>query len=326
LRASVDAAAIPLAFGSAAFAEPVDHPAPARVAITLDLEMSREYPRPEDTHWDYEKGNLDAATKAYAVEAARLVESAGGRIQFFALGRTMEQPDVEWLRGIAAAGHPIGNHTYDHVNVHATRAEDLQHRFRRAPWLIEGKSCETVIRENIAMSRKALESRLGIRVSGFRTPGGSYEGLRARPDLQKLILDLGYRWVSSLYPSHASAKRGEPITDAVLDAIAAAQTRAQPFVYESGLVEVPMSPISDVTAFRAQGWKLDAFLEAVRRSMHRVIADRAVFDFLAHPSCLVHTDPEFRTIRAICEIVRQSEGAAVFSNLEEIARGSIPRG
>ena len=33
-----------------------------------------------------------------------------------------------------------------------------------------------------------------------------------------------------------------------------AQAQAQPFVYPSGLVEVPMSPVSDVTAMRSGRW------------------------------------------------------------------------
>src|SRR5207245_1618409 len=39
----------------------------ALIAITLDLEMSRNFPRWEDTHWDYEKGNLNEETKRYTV-------------------------------------------------------------------------------------------------------------------------------------------------------------------------------------------------------------------------------------------------------------------
>src|ERR1700753_1638860 len=74
----------------------------ALVAITLDLEMSRNFPTLDQTHWDYEKGNLDAATKSYAVEAARRVKARGGVIHFFALGQTMEQEDVGWLREIVA--------------------------------------------------------------------------------------------------------------------------------------------------------------------------------------------------------------------------------
>src|SRR5262245_57649932 len=47
---------------------------PALIAITLDLEMSRNFPTWETTHWDYEKGNLNDQAKAYVVEAARRVK------------------------------------------------------------------------------------------------------------------------------------------------------------------------------------------------------------------------------------------------------------
>ena len=40
-----------------------DEPPVARIAITLDLEMSAQYPRRDLTEWNYEKGNLDEATK-----------------------------------------------------------------------------------------------------------------------------------------------------------------------------------------------------------------------------------------------------------------------
>ena len=37
----------------------------ALIAITLDLEMARNFPKWEDTHWDYEKGNLNDEAKKY---------------------------------------------------------------------------------------------------------------------------------------------------------------------------------------------------------------------------------------------------------------------
>ena len=153
--------------------------------------MSRNFPTWDQTHWDYEKGNLDAATKRYAVEAARRVKARGGVIHFFALGRTMEQEDVGWLREIVAQGHPVGNHTYDHVNVKATRREDIQFRFRRAPWLIEGKTPSEVIADNIRLAESALKQRIGIAPAGFRTPGGFNEGLEDRPDLQEIAPEDG---------------------------------------------------------------------------------------------------------------------------------------
>ena len=49
----------------------------ALIAITLDLEMSAEYPRRGITEWNFQKGNLDDATKKYAVEAAKYLINQG---------------------------------------------------------------------------------------------------------------------------------------------------------------------------------------------------------------------------------------------------------
>jgi len=291
----------------------------AQVAITLDLEMSRNFPRWEDTHWDYEKGNLDEPTKRYALDCARRVARRGGVVHYFAVGRVCEQENVDWLREIVELGHPVGNHTYDHVYVLATRNEDLQHRFQRSPWLVEGRQPAEVIAENIRLTNAALKERLGVEAVGFRTPGGFANGLAERDDVQRLLLDLGFSWVSSKYPAHPNSKPGESPDETVLDGIVAAQAAAQPFVYPTGLVEVPMSPISDIGAFRNGRWPLDAFLVAVRRALDWTIEQGATFDFLAHPSCLGVVDPKFRTIDTIVETVARHSERAELVDLRSLA-------
>jgi peptidoglycan/xylan/chitin deacetylase (PgdA/CDA1 family) len=292
----------------------------ALVAITLDLEMSRNFPTWETTHWDFEKGNLNAETIAYAVEAARRVKARGGRLHFFVVGRTLEQDNVEWLKQLAAEGHPLGNHTYDHVNVRALRPEEIQFRFQRSPWLIEGRQPAEVIRENIRLTTAAMKSRLGIAPSGFRTPGGFANGLADREDVQRMLLDLGFTWVSSKYPGHKTGAAGEEPTTAVIAEIVAAVSSAQPHKYPSGLVEVPMSPISDIGAFRTGRWKLEWFLRAIRAGVESAIAARGVFDFLGHPSCLYVTDPQFQTIDLICDLVERSGPRAKLADLAEISK------
>ena len=293
----------------------------ALVAITLDLEMSRNFPTWDQTHWDYEKGNLDADTKRYSVEAARRVKEQGGVIHFFAVGRVLEQEDVSWLKQIDAAGHPVGNHTYDHVYVLATKPEDIQFRFKRAPWLIEGRTPQDVIAENIRLTTIALKERAGITASGFRTPGGFANGLADRPDVQNLILEAGFSWASCKYPAHpnSTSKEGEPPSDEILDGIVKAQTAAQPFVYPTGLIEIPMSPISDIGAFRHGRWKLESFLKAIRLGLEWAIENHAVYDFLSHPSCLLATDPHFEAISLICEIVKKAGDRAALVDLNTIA-------
>jgi peptidoglycan/xylan/chitin deacetylase (PgdA/CDA1 family) len=276
----------------------------ARIAITLDLEMSANFPTWDQTHWNYEKGNLDWDTKDYAIRAAELVAGYGAHIHFFAVGRVFEQEDVRWLERIARGGHPIGNHTYDHVNVLARTSDEIQYRFRRAPWLIEGRGVEQVLEENIRMTTVALQKRIGVEPAGFRTPGGFPKGLSGRPDVQRMLMRQGFRWVSGQYPGHAESLSG-----------------TQPFFYpETKLLEIPMSPVSDIGAFRNGRWTLDRFLESTRGSLHRAIEHSAVFDFLGHPSCLLATDPSMKTIELICRTVKQAGERARLVTLNDIAR------
>ena len=71
-----------------------------------------------------------------------------------------------------------------------------------------------------------------------------------------------------------------------------------------------MSPVSDVTAFRAHYWKLDWFLKAVRLAVQEAIKTGGVFDFLAHPSCLVVEDPSFEVVKLICDLVKDAGDTA----------------
>jgi hypothetical protein len=294
-------------------------PRPALVAITLDLEMSAEYPRRGMTEWNYRKGDLDADTKRYAVRAAEVAKGLGGLVHFFALGQTLEQEDAGWLKDLAAAGHPVGNHTYDHVNLLARTHDDIQFRFRRAPWLVRGKTVAEVIEQNVETTTAALKERCGIAPNGFRTPGGFATGLRDRADLQRMLLRQGFTWVSSLYPPHpCGTPKVEPGAD-VYAGIVRAQAAAQPFAYPSGLVEVPMSPVSDVTAFRTHYWKLEWFLKAVRLAVEEAVRTVSCFDFLAHPSCLVVEDPTFEAVKLICGLVRDAGPRAALVGLDRFA-------
>jgi peptidoglycan/xylan/chitin deacetylase (PgdA/CDA1 family) len=306
--------------GALAQSSPAPKGDKALIAITLDLEMARNFPRWEDTHWDYEKGNLNDEAKRYAVEAARRVKAHGGVIHFFAVGQVFEQKNVDWLKELNQTGHPIGNHTYDHVYVLATKPEDIQFRFKRAPWLIEGKSPAQVIRENIQRCTDAMRTRLGFYPAGFRTPGGFEDGLHGRTDVQQMLLDLGFKWVSCKYPRHLYGNPGEAATTAVLNDIVRAQAATQPFVYPTGLIDVPMSPISDIGAFRNARWKLDDFLRAIRLGVEWAIEHRAMFDLLSHPSVLYPNDPGFKTVELVCDLVKQAGDRAAIVDLDTIAK------
>jgi hypothetical protein len=98
------------------------------------------------------------------------------------------------------------------------------------------------------------------------------------------------------------------------------QSAAQPFVYPNGLVEVPMSPISDIGAFRGGRWKLEWFLKAIQLGVEWAIDNKASFDFLGHPSCLYVTDPEFKTIDLMIDLVKKAGDRAALVDLATIAQ------
>jgi peptidoglycan/xylan/chitin deacetylase (PgdA/CDA1 family) len=290
-------------------------PAKARIAFTMDLEMSRNFPTWDQTHWDYEKGNLDGDTKRYAVGAARRIRDAGAHMHFFVVGRVFEQEDIGWLREIVAAGHPVGNHTYDHVYLLAKTRDEIQTRFARAPWLIGDKPIAEVLLENIRMTTSAMRERLGIAPAGFRTPGGFTTGLRGREDLQLMLKRLGFNWVSSLYPHHLLQSNADGIAN-----IVRASRDAQPFRYsETGMLEIPISPISDIGAFRNGKWGLDDFLRATRATIEQTIESGGVLDILCHPSCIGVVDPNYRTVETICNLVREAADRAELVTLDRIA-------
>jgi hypothetical protein len=305
------------AMGSAVATEP---PMKAQIAVTLDLEMSRNFPTWESTHWDFEKGNLNDETKRYAVEAARRVKEAGGVVHFFLVGRTLEQDDVAWLKELLDQGHSLGNHTYDHVNVTAQRAADLQFRFQRSPWLLRGQAVDEAIRENISLTNHAMKERLGIEPAGFRTPGGFTDGLREHASVRGMLKDLGFSWVSSLYPPQPPLAAMQEPSEELLEEIVATLPKAQPFLYDDGLLEIPMSPVSDIGAFRTGRWRLDWFLASLRRCLQWTIKNARVYDFLAHPSCLYVVDPNFEAIDLICEMVRDAGDQAELASLDAIAQ------
>jgi len=83
------------------------------------------------------------------------------------------------------------------------------------------------------------------------------------------------------------------------------QTDAQPYVYPTGLVEVPMSPLGDVASFRRekQKWTIGNFLAMIEKCVRWAIQNRAVFDLLTHPSIMYVEDPKFQSYELICDMV-----------------------
>jgi len=289
----------------------------ALVVISLDLEMSRHFPEPNYNEWDYQKGNLNDETKQYTVEACRRVKANGGVLHSFVVGQVLEQKNVDWLKQILSEGHPLGNHTYDHVRITATKLADVQYRFQRSPWLIADMTPLQAVTDNIRLCEIAMQQRLGVKPTAFGAPYAFNDGLTGREDLQRAILSLGYTWVTSKY-NGVDLPRENP-QPKHFQAVAESLAHHQPYYYPTGLLEVPYSPVTDVGAFRGRRWTLDEYCDKLRACIDWAIEHRAVYNWCSHPSILYVKDPEFRIVETICELVETSGGKAMIVDRAAVA-------
>jgi polysaccharide deacetylase family protein (PEP-CTERM system associated) len=105
------------------------------------------------------------------------LDDQGARGTFFVLGWLAErQPDM--VREIAARGHEVASHGWDHRRV----TEQTPERFRRS----------------VRISKDLLEQLAGRAVLGFRAP--SFSIVRGREWALDILLEEGYRYDSSLFP------------------------------------------------------------------------------------------------------------------------------
>jgi polysaccharide deacetylase family protein (PEP-CTERM system associated) len=120
---------------------------------------------------------MESRVAANVARVLDLLAGSGTRGTFFVLGWVGERhPDV--VRAIAAAGHEVASHGYDHRRV----TEQTPAEFR----------------ESVRRSRLLLEDLTGTPVLGFRAP--SFSIVPGREWALDLLIEEGYAYDSSLFP------------------------------------------------------------------------------------------------------------------------------
>jgi hypothetical protein len=111
---------------------------------------------------------------------AALFDACGVRATFFAIGRDLEHSHAsDALRKLAAQGHEIANHSYDH-----------RYDLTRLP--------RAEIREQVARGIEAIERTVGQRPRGFRSPGYTFTDT-----LSEVLQELSVGYDSSVFPCPA---------------------------------------------------------------------------------------------------------------------------
>ncbi|MFN0106526.1 MAG: polysaccharide deacetylase family protein [Bryobacteraceae bacterium] len=126
----------------------------------------------------YPAGYLDPTYRQVMDRFLALAEKFRFRYSMYAIGQDLEDPHACMrLRGIATAGHEIGNHTWNHYT-------DL------------GALKPLEMREEVVRTHERLTEIIGTAPRGFIAPAWSYS-----ERLMRLLGELGYEYDMSLFPS-----------------------------------------------------------------------------------------------------------------------------
>lgn len=145
--------------------------------FTVDLEEYFQVSAFESTVARYEWDEFEPRVERQVDPLLELLARYEARATFFVVG-WVAQRHGDLIRTIAAAGHEIASHTWDHARVTHQEPEHF--------------------RESIRRTKNLLESITGEPVLGFRAP--SYSIVPGREWALDVLIEEGYRYDSSLFP------------------------------------------------------------------------------------------------------------------------------
>ena len=154
------------------------------LSLTFDVEMCTNFPY-WTSQWNHRKGAIDEDSKLYMGKMLDVAEKYGVKLQFFLVGSALEDPNIDYLKRMAAEGHAVDNHTYHHVNVKAKDIPRLQPVYANAPWRAAGLNALECIRREVRQTSAAITEKLGVAPTGFARPAASTTGWTTCPQCRK---------------------------------------------------------------------------------------------------------------------------------------------
>lgn len=228
--------------------------APARFAMSVDVEDYFQV-------WAFAGviGRNDWDDYALRAEANTrrlldLFDRSGATATFFTLGWIAERAPA-LMREIAARGHEVASHGYDHKKV-----------FDQSP---------DEFRADLLKTKRILEDASGTRVRGFRAAGFSIDS--RTPWAHEIVGETGHDYSSSSHPiahdhyGDPTAPRGPHRVGGVIEApVATAEIfgkrvscagggwfRAAPYALSKGLLDRASSTIGGPAIFYLHPWEID---------------------------------------------------------------------
>ena len=228
-------------------------------------------------------GHLNQDIRDYIEKLVTIAERYDAKQQFFIQGNTFEKPvDIEFWKTIAARGHAIDSHMYNHDNMLDLPVDEIESQLKK--------------------TKNLIETKLGTENLGLRGPGGYREGLDGRPDVQKAVLDAGLEWISTRFD----------ITPGMTDSRWAAKVaQEKPYYYETGLLEIPFCGHQDRTYFDSDcngdpTKTADDWIAYLKLCVDIAYENNLFLALTTHPSTSFKHDREAKYVKEIFAYCRQN--------------------
>lgn len=264
------------------------------VALGYDCEMVGVYTDTNDAGLTH--GRLDERVIRYMRDLATIAEGYGARLQFFVQGMTFEHP-VDYLAELAKRGHDIDQHTYDHLP------------------LINSDLAE--LRDQLLRTKALFEERLPTGNVGLRAPGMYRGGLQDHPEVQRVILDSGLKFVSSDY---STRNPDDPANTGFADKNAYMIIKhLQPRWYPTGLLEIPAPGYSDRNFLDGRRGSLDDWIAHITQCIDFAYdMGGLLYAPDLHPDTHSRHDPDLQVIRAIFDHAASKREPVRFCTYREV--------
>lgn len=186
---------------------------------------------------------------------------------FFIVGYIAERvPEI--VRKIAAAGHELGLHTYQHRLLNELKPQDFRMDLRRC--------------------RSIIEDLSGVQVEGFRAPSFSITDWAL-----DIIAEEGLKYDSSYHPSSLNRRFGK------LEGVPSIINSEAPWMVRDGLWELPLPTLS--IGGKGIPWCGGGYFRLIpyqifKKGIHHILNKAGYYNFFIHPWEL---DPEQPRVKDI---------------------------
>ncbi len=237
--------------------------------------------------YDVESFPRSEKTLKFLDMVPKIHEEYNAPCSFFIVGKTLLAHLEEFRKVFEVYGSLIDfeQHTFSHIVFKNLVIEYRNNMFKQGSSLDE-------IRTEVRVTSDIMEILLGHRPMGLTTPWGHYRGLLDRPDILKVLWDLGIRFVRSW------ARNERDSLPVSLD--------IQPFWYDS--VSKIYPPILECTV---QGWHdnalkerlkdKDEYIDYVKKNIDYIAEKGLVWSYVQHDHSSFWKDPDLSIVREMIE-------------------------